>query len=234
MNTKPILFSGPMILAILAGRKTQTRRVVKSTAWVCDGGEPPSGSYPGSPGQWVIDLDRCPYGKIGDRLWVRETWCETDDEYGTPVVVYRAGGNRLIGRDHPRGPDYLLNASSDEGIHVDRWKPSIYMPRWASRISLKITNVRVERVQDISEEDAIEEGMQKFVYTSKDNVATRKYGIPDRDGFPGEGDFGWPWHDWKIFPTAAFARLWDCINANRGQDWKANPWVWVIEFDIAK
>ena len=137
MNEKPILFSGPMVRALLAGIKTQTRRLVKYNNML---GEPAEWcSSVAEPG-WIHicgDFRRfCPYGQPGGRLWVRETWRSMGKcNKGTDVVFYRADG-------HVDGP----------------WRPSIFMPRWASRITLEITEVRVQRLQEISEADARAEG----------------------------------------------------------------------------
>jgi len=98
------------------------------------------------------------------------------------------------------------------------------MPRWASRISLEITGIRVERLQDISEEDAIDEGLKAITKDGK----LIKYGIPDRDGYPGADDFGWNWGDWDKSPVLAYKRLWQSINGKGS--WDLNPFVWVIEF----
>lgn len=131
MKERPIIFSGPMVRAILEGRKTQTRRVVKDDtmlAWLnCDNVVKPINDH-------VAHLG-CPYGQPGDRLWVRETFCP---DYDPPI--YKA----------------------DEDQAKIAWKPSIHMPRWASRITLEITAVRVERLQDISDADALAEGCEPF------------------------------------------------------------------------
>ena len=102
---------------------------------------------------------------------------------------------------------------------------SIHMPRWACRLVLEIVSVRVERLQEISEDDAEAEGLSQVC---KDG-ALWKYGIPDRDGLPGTDDDGWPWQKWDIDPRIAYKRLWDSINAKRAP-WALNPWVWVVEF----
>lgn len=115
MKEHPILFSGPMVKALLAGTKIQTRRVIKPGADI-----------------------RCPYGCAGDRLWVRETWCRTED-----------GGIAF------RADTWTVHPGVDE-----TWKPSIFMPRWACRLRLEITRVRMEKLQDISEADAIAEGLE--------------------------------------------------------------------------
>lgn len=133
MKERPILFSGPMVRAILEGRKTQTRRVVK-----------PQPAHIAGIGT-VLNIDTitgkaCPYGKPGDRLWVRETWDGVRLDGGGALVSYRADGDKPV---------------TDDG----RWHPSIHMPRWASRITLEVVSVRVERLQEISEEDAMAEGV---------------------------------------------------------------------------
>lgn len=200
---RPIIFSGPMVRAILEGRKTQTRRVVKRSG---DMEFDPVGPHYGP--YWLpyaTKADgkdakvRCPYGKPGDRLWVRETHavvprsafrCSTgvqqtlspNNEHD--AVIYREGWERSTG-----------------GI---RWRPSIYMPRWASRITLEITGIRVERLQQISEADAMAEGCP----------------LVNPDPFiPGHGASsasGW------------FSDLWEQIHG--AGSWEANPWVWVVEF----
>ena len=146
---RPILFSPLMVRAILDGRRKQTRRVV-------NGGDP---GWPHAPTQVIgdttcwgldgFDVRRCPYGAPGDRLWVRESW-----------RVYGDHGRDKASTSTCTGPDsceYKADFSGEE-LEMREWRPSIYMPRWASRITLKVTGVRVERVQQISEEDAIAEG----------------------------------------------------------------------------
>lgn len=175
MKERPILFSAPMVRAILDGRKTQTRRVVKGEAlrWLNDGFTP----------KFVADYQNrlCPYGKPGDHLWVRETFHTVDGH----SAFYRA--------------DYEHNPKGDKE-HGIVWTPSIHMPRWASRISLKIIGVRVERLQDISEKDAWAEGCEGF----DDDVSGGKSGYCE------------------------YAELWEEINGKGS--WDANPWVWVIKF----
>ena len=147
MKERPILFSGPMVREILAGRKTQTRRVL-TVPWKgrarCQPYDPYFTDTDGrlfwedEYGDWndYEKTKRCPYGIPGDRLWVKETWLLVDDMNGNRQIHYQADNEDIPGP----------------------WKPSIFMPRWASRITLEITNVRVERLQGITEEDAIQEG----------------------------------------------------------------------------
>lgn len=183
---RPILFSAEMVRAILDGRKTQTRRTVKLNQ---------AGRVQRGKQQWHIDDPNaalaCPYGQPGDRLWVRETWAP-----GATQTMYRAGCS----------PDYL----PPDG----KWRPSIHIPRWASRITLEITGVRVERLQDISEDDARDEGIEDggCLNCGEREPCECSSPVPDaRD---------------------SFAHLWQSIN---GPDsWDVNPWVWVVEFRRAK
>jgi hypothetical protein len=196
VRERAILFSAPMVLAILDGRKTQTRRVIRRplkhagwTEYVYFGpskNDPQCPSmaiecgpdYPDDAGDKVI----CPFGAAGDRLWVRETWhCEGGEE----LVRYKASGDALH--------------------ELKRWKSSMFMPRWASRIALEVTSVRVDRLQNISEVDAKAEGV---------------CGIDWGHGM----DYGG-----SACYVKPYQALWDQINAKRAP-WASNPWVWVIEF----
>jgi hypothetical protein len=184
VSERPILFSGTMVRAILDGRKTQTRRVITRVVW----------ANPTYDAQTFMDINPvhranpsglCPYGDPGDTLWVRETFAKRyADAQRDPAdgIIYRADG----------------------GLAVEpRWTPAIHMPRWASRLTLRITAVRVQRVQDITAEDAHAEGI------------LRGPTFGDRD----------------IFDRALFAKLWDSINAKRGYSWDSNPWVWALTFE---
>jgi hypothetical protein len=184
---KPILFNGEMVRAVLEDRKNQTRRVIKKQP------DEEGLSFHIFIQQW-INTDgeeyKCPYGNIGDQLWVRETfnsdWCDK--------TIYKADGGSAKEAGYPNEP---------------RWKPSIHMPRWASRINLEITDIRVERVQDISEEDARDEGMEC---------------LPD-------------FKPTTMYPpySTVFKKLWDSINGKPRADgidisWEANPFVWCVTF----
>ncbi len=192
MTDRPILFSAPMVQAILDGRKTQTRRVFKAR----NGGVwPNSNDLPGM--QQV--LRTCPYGQPGHRLWVRETWM---DLQGTGIEIVTGSRERYAyGADTPRG-SYGDDQRKCYGL---KWRPSIHMPRAASRITLEITSVRVERLQDISEADAQAEGV-----TDDGSLVT------DLDGKDRGGTI------------AAYATLWEVINGVGS--WDDNPWVWVLQF----
>jgi len=231
---RPILFSAPMVCAILDDRKTMTRRIVKPQPvyettsqgvrwyrWRGQGMTDPEGI------KQCLPLN-CPYGQVGDRLWVRETWQEFFDEE-IPSDRTRAVRGRMGIPAKPDRLSYIVyRADGETPDHPEHgranWKPSIFMPRWASRITLEITGVRVERLNDIILIDAMAEGVKAI---TKDGELV-KYGIPDRDGLPGSDNIGWPWREWCVSPVDAFQWLWQSIN---GPDaWEANPWVWVISF----
>lgn len=246
MKQRPILFNGAMVRAILNGQKTQTRRIVKPHGWTTEQmskyefahvlqaadaegltcKQPAKDAYAGfnlTPGAASPTYFKCPFGTIGDQLWVRENF--------QPFLNEDCDGDMRLA-NWKTGENYHCSYPATDGIHefLD-WddnlqssvKPSIHMPRWASRITLEITSICVERLQDISEKDAAAEGFAKL---SKDNGTTWKYGIPDSDGLPGTDDSGWPWKDWEQDSRNAFKKLWNSI----GGDWEANQWVWVIEF----
>lgn len=177
---KPILMNSESVRAILGGRKTQTRRVIKPQPEILSA---PMGAktiwWKGRDGWLPASIrEYCPYGKVGDRLWVKETFKIIDS-----FVWYKADGMYIKKR---------------------KWKPSIFMPHWASRITLEVVDIRVERVQDISREDVIAEGCEGM------------------QGEPREKSL--PVHQ------VVFADLWDSINAKRGYGWDMNPFVWVIVF----
>jgi len=202
MTERGILFSGSMTRAILSGSKSQTRRVVKPQPIEDrshDHVDCEDGLFTWWAGNRTFSIQhqaRCPYGQPGDRLWVRETF-GIDDEDG--AVLYFADPDTAQNAEHAR-------------ICEDRYprrRPSIHMPRWASRILLEITDVRVERVQDISEADAQAEGIE---YSER---------------FEGYC-IGMAEHYHSHDPRLSYASLWESIN---GPDsWAANPWVWVVEF----
>lgn len=231
MKTRPILFSEPMVRAILNGSKTQTRRVCKpaeNLSYVIPVSDPkatvqqPPYLTPGWFGDEEGDVAfKSPYGVPGDQLWVRETWQYYDwDEDGRPCIRF-AADNQTAWPDYPESAGESLNdiwceLSEPSNYNIDnrardrKWRPSIFMPRWASRITLEITGVRVERLNDISEADALAEGIQKLP------VLRSAYCQVD-GGMPIAGT-----------PVTAYRNLWGSINGKGS--WDVNPWVWVIEF----
>jgi len=215
MTTRPILFSGAMVRAILDGTKSQTRRIVKP--------QPESGCKIGTYTtldsiEWItVDGDgpvdapniTCPYGQPGDRMWVRETWAWYGDITDHEVVLWRADA------------EYTLEERGGQP-----WRPSIHMPRWASRITLEITGVRVERLQAITEADAKAEGIERI--HAGCHSAWKNY------LFKGDPKKGQEITDKEHrivgykSPIASYQSLWNSINGPGS--WDANPLVWVIEF----
>lgn len=218
MTERPILFSAPMVRAILAGTKAQTRRVIKRplrcpewTAYRYFGpskNDPTCRSmaiecgpdYPDDASDQVL----CPYGGAGDRLWVRETFAKIDGQTQPWIETdYRATyehGDRL----------------GDALGLKKRWTPAIHMPRAASRLTLEITGVRVERLQDISEADAIAEGVGNVIVSDGGESRWMNYADPGSKA--------------NAFGDArrSYRSLWDSINGPGS--WNANPWVWIVEF----
>jgi hypothetical protein len=189
MKERPIIFSAPMVRAILAGTKTQTRRVVKNTGMYAI--DAPIHGEETAKRELLALATRCPYGQPGGRLWVRETWAQPDRRSaGFSPWVYAA--------NYQERPSH-------------RWRPSIHMPRCASRILLDVTAVRVERLQDISEADALAEGV------------TPKW-EPGCSGRLMEALGGFSFRP----AASAYADLWESINGPGS--WDANPWVWMVEF----
>jgi len=213
MKARPILFNAEMVRALLDGQKTQTRRQIKPQPdWISEVSHTHTTGpcfWPiGSLGQQCgapIPFDKCPYGQPGDLLWVRET-CAEDVIGSSSVATYKADDT------------YLKGVS---GCYIDWWYsrqfcPSIHMPRWASRLTLEITDIRVDRVQDISEEDAKAEGCETDEYLDRlehfECCAPRDLDIP-------------------VYPPTIrgeFEYLWNSINSN----WDDSPWVWMVKFKI--
>lgn len=210
MKETGLMFKAPLVLAILAGQKTQTRRIVKwkglqkglnlgfsglragktGDNWVLESNTPTSS-------EWRCTPTPCPFGKPGDRIYVRETWA-----YG----IHAMGALR-----DEDGPFVFAADGTTEGRLSDQWLPSIHMPKHAARIWLEITGVRVERLQQISRADAIAEGIKFF---NNDHECGAKNYLDRTD------------MDYSLCPTDSFETLWK----STGGDWDANPWVWVIDF----
>jgi hypothetical protein len=204
MKEKPILMSGPMVRAILEGRKTQTRRIVKPQPVPCSFGWELKGRR-GAIAQWGERIKHpcmaaalCPYGGPGDFLWVKETCFPVHKWRHVPLFA-------AVTLDWMYRADYEYREAlgKPKVIGCHKWTPSILMPRRASRITLEVTAVRVERLQDISEEDAFAEGASdKPLHTYK--------------------EWAWGWH------RHCYESLWESINGPGS--WKENPWVWAITF----
>lgn len=203
MKERQILFSTPMVRAILDGSKTQTRRMVKPQPVtlpdfnrgglsICVGGSRYQAFTPSCPPV------TCPFGRAGDRLWVRETWCVgyADGCSGYSAIPWTGADERRDGKLF-----YRADLNEKPGEPCIPWRPSIHMPRWASRITLEVTGVRIERLNDIREKDAWAEGCEGY----DDDVSGGMSGYRE------------------------FCNLWESINGKGS--WDANPWVWVVEFN---
>ncbi|HGY4912789.1 TPA: hypothetical protein ACNU9R_002480 [Citrobacter freundii] len=221
MKDRGMIFNGEMVRAILDGRKTQTRRPLKwkQTRFTEIGEREDGSNWP-----WSEDTEKvcdhwhpCPFGAVGDRIWVRET-------YQGPLFDYEHMESYLEDSSKFEKPDFCMYRAdgkpapefydADDNLHCG-WRPSIHMPRWASRITLEITDVRVERLNGISETDAEAEGINmEALFDSQDCYDC----IAD--------------HNMTGRPTAkgAFKYLWESIYGE--ENWQANPWVWVIEFKV--
>lgn len=239
MKERPILFQGAMVRALLAGTKTQTRRAAPiermdikphgedTLTWGVHFSKPIKGTISSHSGGRFSDLQArqiiasqfCPYGQPGDRLWVRETWqgplledfeVDADAEWMSPERIhqYRNPAHCQYAADGGAAPEFM---DADDNLQC-RWRPSIHMNRWASRITLEITDVRVERLQDISEADAIAEGL------------TPQHG----------GGWGLPAgeHFHSYDPRISYWSLWDAINGPGSTE--ANPWVWAVTFQATE
>jgi hypothetical protein len=198
---RPIIFSGPMVKALLAGTKSQTRRVIKPQPKVEPRHEPLVGEAWAS---GFVDV-RCPYGEPGDRLWVRETWglASSSGYLVDPTLNYRAdGAQRCVAPE-------VIHAGY---VHRDGWRSPIHMPRWASRITLEVAGVRVERLHAITDVDAVAEGIERAAFGGWAGELT------------GDGITRVP----MATPRCAFIGRWREIHS--AKSWSENPFVWVIEF----
>jgi hypothetical protein len=218
MQTKPIIFSTEMVKAIMDGRKTQTRRVIRPQP-ICEEGvhlqtdgrvisyTPDRGRWEWRREVWLGGIDRlerfCPYGKPGDRLYIRETW--------NAISVTRQWWHETPGTCAEKSAlnwyvKYKAWNFGGENANVPRWIPSIFMPKWASHITLEVKRVRVERVQSATWEDLCEEGLPQSVEDTQQPPAVVEW----------------------------FRNLWDKINKKRGFGWSVNPWVWAVDFEVVK
>ncbi len=220
MREHPLIMKGPLVRATLEGRKTQTRRPVKGNPPGDFAGWPVVVGLPGGHGLWVQGAHgrtvRCPLGQVGDRLWVRETWgigARPCPDGGREGIEYRADEG-FIEDDISSLP--LYSVEPPEGHTLDEyckrgWRPSIHMPRWACRLVLPLVSVRVERVQDITDEDAEAEGIREWAKTDPKLCALRAAGFAVPNG-----------------PRFLFRLCWISIYGEGS--WDANPWVWVAEW----
>ena len=189
MRERPIIYSPPMVLARKSGDKTQTRRVSKEDL----------SNYP---------VHKCPYGIVGDRLWVRENFSTCYNGPEAYQIIYTADGERKDFSVATGATDEQLDwLESSMNVHGESGRPAIHLPRWASRDMDELTNVRCQRVNEISEADAQAEGPKLFSLDHGNNHCT-------------------PIETYK----SAFKFLWNSINSKRGYGWETNPWVWALTF----
>lgn len=206
MKERPILMSAPMVRALLDGTKTQTRRLLKIQPLDT------LKMLPGCPNTWVCLRQRnpskghlftCRHGIPGDRLWVKETWGVHKDFPWAEGTKFMDIGRGWIG--------YRADESGCPPSLIKKWRPSIHMPRTLSRITLEITDVRCQRLQDITEEDAIAEGIERVTSIGP----CRAMAWRDYSGGPG-----------FFSPIDSYRSLWGSLNAK--QPWTSNPWVWAL------
>lgn len=217
MKERPIIFNTPMVQAILAGEKNMTRRIVKNIPRLSDNIEK-TGQYLNESLEFRKSF--CPYGKPGDLLWVRESWRSVafDAEYNSMKIQYKASENERA-HEFVMPKDYPL-------FFQLKWRPSIHMPKAIARIWLEVEEVRVERVQDISEKDILAEGV-RIPVNGPNNVVFRLGVENSAFSFLPDREEGEKYTQNQIL-KAFWAELWCKINGRK--NWDANPWVWVVKF----
>lgn len=213
MKGRPIIMGAESVRAILEGRKTQTRRVINPKKYNIAGWDMPrtkedmEAGYPfaeNADGDSFSVVDWCPYGRAGDRLWVRETWAQCQDGR----ILYKAD------------PMFI---GCEKGDFAWDWESPMSMPRKASRITLEITDIRIERVQDISEEDAIAEASVEYVHNKVKQMPEETSADRIKKGLVSI---------YINIPRICFGIAWNLLNAKRGYPFESNPWVWVIVFKV--
>ncbi|NCB67132.1 MAG: hypothetical protein EOM48_13340 [Bacilli bacterium] len=240
MTERPIIMGAESVRAILEERKTQTRRVIDPRKYNIAGWDMPrtkqdvEAGYPfaeNADGDFVSVVNWCPYGRVGDRLYVKERFAYW---IGRNAVAYSDMCHKSI--EDIEWEDEVNISNIAEG---GKWKSPLFMPRWASRITLEITDIRVERVNEITEDDAIAEGVESFespLYASAEDCENgeapievrtvyRDYSIKEEDN---EG------YNFFYHAKDSYSTLWDSLNAKRGYPWENNDWVWVITFKVVQ
>lgn len=227
MKERPIIFSSEMVRALLDGRKTMTRRIVKpqplfldsdnfGDCWFPSKDHPKALHYASEKHfRRGLPQDFCLYGIPGDRLWVRETWGSAFDKNGNGIVVYKSDGSALLAQAEQEGEGDWCGVDGqcpkNRITMPSRWRSPLHMPRWASRLTLEITDVRVQRLQEITEEDALAEGAMEWWNGLSERERVAIY----------EGGRG---------PAHAFKLLWNYIHGPYA--WALNSWVWAISFKL--
>ena len=238
MRERPIIFNADMVRTVLDGRKTQTRRIIQSPAKNMQARGHECISYRAPGDQWYQDyvfsmrdrsgvwqdykheqfLAKCPFGAVGDRLWVREAFRVHSRATDVATLVYKASEQQSWTQQTYRVPIEKCNKPAV----VDKWTPSIHMPRWASRITLEITGVRVERLQNISDADACAEGIRQGVRRTDDSAGNEHVYCNYLAANLNDAC------EWFERPADSFISLWQSIYG--AESWQHSPWVWVIEF----
>ena len=230
MKERPIIMGAESVRAILEGRKTQTRRVIKPQPKFIGAPNVPFKTDDANP-KGIIN---CPYGNVGDRLWVRETVFFETFHQQSDEELERDGFNPNIGVWVYRADNH------DYPTITANWTSPMFMPREASRITLEITDIRVDRLQDITEDDALAEGIisneEYEARASEGNLfpcpSCKGYQVHEAFGY----DYGITEVDCNCCDTQKkrYRIVWDSLNAKRGYPWESNPWVWVVSFKVGK
>ena len=222
-KSRPILFSGPMVCAILDGSKTNTRRVVKFVNETAERRESIENIERAECGDWLFHYGpdhyvvRCPFGQRGNQLWVRESFDIESFGAGVAQIRYKANGDS-------RGVSDRKLPNRTGGV------PSIHMPRYCSRIDLEVTGVRVERLQEITTDDIWAEGVQIPVNEKGEPLLRLTGECPPSDYLRPIKVLEGESYSIDELARAHFASLWDSINSDDDISWKSNPWVWVVQF----
>lgn len=221
VKERPIIFSGEMVKAILDGKKTMTRRAVKTqprdecteiATSACFGHVEYRSTSEDRQTQSILAKIKCPYGKIGDRLWVRETHHVVGGTADYEIEEIKQGLQDIKNFASYKADGY--GNPCDGG-----WASPMFMPRWASRILLEITDIRVERLNDISEADCEKEG---FRFYPLSRICFKPCSTKHPSGH-GSNNY-----------KSIFGEYWDTLNAKKGYPWSSNPWVWVVEFKVVE
>ncbi len=258
MNTqlkeRPLVLTTEEVNAVLAGHKTQHRVIVENPSngfevdFNLSGLTTPAIGYmnnkfglltkreihPNS-NKFERGITPCPLGKVGDRLWVQEDFIPDppaghdaweDEDSVTNYFQWDGCGSKLSEiPNRLRTSEHVIYKAGQDDPDSMMWFNALQMRKWASRLLLEITDIRIERVHDIGEDDALSMGLSRL---TKDGGRTYKYGLSDKDGLPGNDDYGWHWSEWDADHKGALARYWDSMQGKGA--WNRNDWVWVIEF----
>jgi hypothetical protein len=248
LKERPLVLTTEEVNAVLAGHKTQHRMPLSSQPCIDNNGRQiliingvcvsefntNHRPFDEAVKRILPRTTAAPYS-IGDRLWVQEDFIPDppaghdaweDEDSVTNYFQWDGCGSKLSEiPNRLRTSEHVIYKAGQDDPDSMMWFNALQMRKWASRLLLEITDIRIERVQDISEDDALSMGLSRL---TKDSGRTYKYGLPDKDGFPGNDDYGWHWSEWDADHKVAFARYWESMQGKGA--WDRNDWVWVIEF----